>query len=129
MSTFFHTFSCPLRKRERLEIEEWTRRFKKMRREAKHLEHQERLREMRVEMVKQAIEESKDFITAENLDEKIAFALDNETSYNFALKPNGERIYSTEPPGNMDPEQPGPAAYVFPSSYFEKRPEKNSQEY
>ncbi|KAK3714547.1 hypothetical protein QZH41_014221, partial [Actinostola sp. cb2023] len=111
-------------RKERLEVEEWTRNFKKMRREAKHIQHQERLREMRVAMVKQAIEESTDFITPENLDEKIAYVLDNETSYNFAIRPNGEQIHSTQPPGNVDTELPGPAAFVFSSSYFDKTSKK-----
>lgn len=71
-------------------------------------------------------EESKDFITPENLEEKIAFALDNETYYNFALKPNGERIYSTAPPGNTDTELPGSAAFVFSSPYFEKASVKDT---
>ncbi|XP_031555370.1 28S ribosomal protein S26, mitochondrial-like [Actinia tenebrosa] len=103
-------------RKERIEIEEWTRRFRDMRREARHIQHQERLREKRIAMVKQAIEESKDFITPENLEEKINYALDNETNYNFALKPNGERIYSTKPPGNVETDQPGPAAFGFTSS-------------
>lgn len=67
-------------------------------------------------------EESKDFITPENLEGKINHALDNETNYNFALKPNGERIYSTKPPGNVKTDQPGPAAFGFTSSYKEELP-------
>jgi len=42
-------------RKERLEIEEWTRNYKKMRREINHMRHQQKLRDMRVEMVKQAI--------------------------------------------------------------------------
>ena len=58
-------------------------------------------------------EESKNWVTEENLEEKIAYCLENETNYNFAITPSGERIYSTTPPGCVDSEEntPGPAAY------------------
>lgn len=58
-------------------------------------------------------EESKNWVTEENLEEKIAYCLENETNYNFAITPSGERIYSTTPPGCIDSEEnaPGPAAY------------------
>lgn len=46
-------------------------------------------------------EESKTFVTKENLEEKIAYALENEENYNFAITPEGEKIYSTKPPGNF----------------------------
>lgn len=38
---------------------------------------------------------SKNFITMENLEEKIEAALANEMNYNFALSPSGEKIDST----------------------------------
>lgn len=47
-------------------------------------------------------EEQKDFVTKENLDDKIAHALDNPVNYNFALNGNGEKILSTFPPGNLN---------------------------
>ena len=59
-------------------------------------------------------EESKDFVTLENLEEKIAYALENEVNYNFALTPEGKKIHSTKPPGNFDGsgwQGPGPAAF------------------
>lgn len=37
----------------------------------------------------------------ENLEEKIAYALDNEVNYNFAITPDGQKLYSTKPPGNF----------------------------
>ena len=54
-------------------------------------------------------------MTPENLEEKITECLENETNYNFALTPGGERIYSTKPPGNVSTHVygPGPAAYMF----------------
>lgn len=56
-----------------------------------------------------------DFVTPENLEEKITECLENETNYNFALTPDGKRIYSTKPPGNISTHMygPGPAAYMF----------------
>ena len=58
-------------------------------------------------------EESVHFVTPENLEEKIEECLTNETNYNFALTPRGDRIYSTTPPGNISSHVygPGPAAY------------------
>ncbi|EDO48683.1 predicted protein [Nematostella vectensis] len=58
-------------------------------------------------------EESKEFITPDNLDEKIAYALENETNYNFALTPEGKKLHSTRPPGNANMDMPGPAAFVL----------------
>lgn len=54
-------------------------------------------------------------MTLENLDEKIEECLENETNYNFALTPDGEKIYSTKPPGNLSTHiyGPGPVAYMF----------------
>ncbi len=59
-------------------------------------------------------EESKNFVTRENLDEKIAYALENEVNYNFALTPDGQKLYSTKPPGNFSEhgwKGPSPAAF------------------
>ena len=39
-----------------------------------------------------AQEESHEFITIENLDEKIQEAIDNEINYNFALSYTGDKI-------------------------------------
>ena len=46
-------------------------------------------------------EESKHFVTKENLEEKIEYALENESNYNFAITPDGDKLYSTKPPGNF----------------------------
>ena len=46
-------------------------------------------------------EESKDFVTKDNLEEKIEHALENEVNYNFAITPDGKKLYSTKPPGNF----------------------------
>lgn len=58
-------------------------------------------------------EESKNWVTSENLEEKIAYCLEHETNYNFALSPTGEKHYSTSPPGCIDTEEntPGPSAH------------------
>lgn len=53
-------------------------------------------------------------MTKENLEEKIAFALENEVNYNFAINPKGEKLYSTKPPGNFSEhgwKGPSPAAF------------------
>lgn len=59
-------------------------------------------------------EESKDFVTPENLEEKIAHALENETNYNFALTSSGQKLFSKSPPGNVNTElhAPGHAAFM-----------------
>lgn len=59
-------------------------------------------------------EESKNWVTKENLEEKIAYCLEHETNYNFALCSTGEKIISKSPPGCVDTEEdgPGPAAYL-----------------
>lgn len=36
--------------------------------------------------------ESRHFITVETLDDAISFALENPVSYEFALKPSGEKV-------------------------------------
>ena len=61
-----------------------------------------------------AQEESKNWVTKENLEEKISYCLEHETNYNFALSPTGEKIYSNSAPGCLDTEEnaPGPAAYL-----------------
>ena len=57
-------------------------------------------------------EESENWVTSENLEEKITYCLEHETSYNFALSPTGEKHYSTSLPGCIDTVEnaPGPAA-------------------
>lgn len=72
-------------------------------------QHQER-----VQHVKNAIEESKNWVTKENLEEKIAYCLEHETNYNFALTSTGEKVFSDSTPGSVDTEEngPGPSAYV-----------------
>jgi len=57
--------------------------------------------EKRRALVLQAVEESKHFVTKENLEEKIEYALENESNYNFAITPDGDKLYSTKPPGNF----------------------------
>jgi len=73
---------------------------------------QARQQQERIELVKKAIEECKNWVTKENLEEKIQYCLEHETNYNFALLPNGEKLHSVSPPGCIDTEEnaPGPAA-------------------
>lgn len=80
-----------------------------------------RRKEENIRLVLQAIDDSKDFVTPENLEEKIDFALGSEINYNYAITPYGEKIYSEKPPGNMNMgKEAGPIAYlsggVFPGS-------------
>jgi len=64
-------------------------------------------------LVLQVIEESKNFITLENLDENIEAALDNFTNFNYAVTPLGEKLHSTKPPGNLDGwKGASPSAYI-----------------
>ena len=63
------------------------------------------------ELVLEAIEESKSFVTMENLEEKIQEVLKTETNYNFALTADRRKIMSREPPSNLGTKGPGPAAY------------------
>lgn len=65
-----------------------------------------------------AQEESKNWVTKENLEEKIAYCLEHETNYNFALSPSEEKHYVVSPAGCVDTEEnaPGPAAYVTSGS-------------
>ncbi|XP_032221934.2 uncharacterized protein LOC5520939 isoform X2 [Nematostella vectensis] len=100
-------------RQERIELEEWKKTYHQMKKKAKAAKREEELKEMRIEMVNKAIEESKEFITPDNLDEKIAYALENETNYNFALTPEGKKLHSTRPPGNANMDMPGPAAFVL----------------
>lgn len=62
----------------------------------------EKNREENRAMVLRVIEESKEFITPENIDEKIDAVLENVVNYNFALTSEGNKIYATKPPGNLD---------------------------
>eukprot|EP00794_Sanderia_malayensis_P005679 gene5679-6375_t len=74
----------------------------------------EKLFEKRRAIVLKAIEESENFVTRENLEEKIAYALDNEVNYNFAITPDGKKLYSMKPPGNFGEhgwKGPSPAAF------------------
>jgi len=59
-------------------------------------------RERNTELVLQMIEESKNFLTLEKLDEQIDSILDDETNFNYAVTREGEFIHSTKPPGNLD---------------------------
>ncbi|XP_028399216.1 28S ribosomal protein S26, mitochondrial-like [Dendronephthya gigantea] len=68
-------------------------------------------REKNRELVLKVIEESKSFVTMENLEEKIREVLETETNYNFALTAQRKMIISREPPNNLGVHGPGPAAY------------------
>lgn len=48
------------------------------------------------EFVRQLKAEAKSFITRENIDQAIENALNNPVDYNFALTPNGEKIFGRE---------------------------------
>ncbi|XP_065648240.1 uncharacterized protein LOC100199075 isoform X2 [Hydra vulgaris] len=66
------------------------------------------------DIVLRLIEESKTFVNPENLDDKITFALENETYYNYAITPFGEKIISQKPPGNLGVwKGPSPTAYII----------------
>jgi len=70
-------------------------------------------RERKKGIVLEAIEESKTFVTPENLEERIEMALDDITNYNFAITPLGEKIHSTQPPGNANfKREAGPHAFI-----------------
>ena len=56
-------------------------------------------------------EESKSFVTSENLEEKIQEVLSKETNYNFAITADGRKLFSREPPHNLGMPGPGPLAY------------------
>ncbi|XP_066930515.1 small ribosomal subunit protein mS26-like [Clytia hemisphaerica] len=72
------------------------------------------IKERNTNIVLRVIEESKSFVTKENLDQKIEEALENPVNYNFALKTNGEKIISTKPPGNLDGwKGANPSAYAL----------------
>ena len=59
-------------------------------------------------------EDSKDFVTRENLDDKIEELLSNEINFNHAITPDGEKIHSTKPPGNLvEWKGPSPTAYIM----------------
>jgi len=72
------------------------------------------LHEMNTKLVLRVIEESKNFVTLENIDEKIEQALTNDvTSHNFALTVDWKKIHSTKPPGNLEGwKGPPPTAYI-----------------
>ena len=57
--------------------------------------------------------EAEDFVTPENLEDKITACLDTDINFNYAITPTGEKIRSTEPPGNLDSwKGPSPSAYI-----------------
>lgn len=85
----------------------------------------EHLRAANTGIVLQMIEDSKDFITFENIDEKIEEALTGDiTSHNFAVTPTWEKIHSTKPPGNMDGWKGAP-----PMAYIAADIDQNSDEW
>merc|ERR1711962_518443 len=84
---------------------------------AKVLERRQQLeateRERNTEIVVRLIEESKNFLTVDNLDERLDAVLRTETNFNFAITHGGNKIYSTKPPGNLGGwKGASPAAYV-----------------
>lgn len=80
---------------------------------AKQLAREELLERNR-QIVLKTIEDSEDFVTQENLDEKIEELLSKEVNFNFAITPDGEKIHSTKPPGNLDGwKGPSPTAYIM----------------
>merc|ERR1712080_751010 len=82
------------------------------RKEKKRLEREE-LKKSNTALVLQVIEESKDFISFDNMDEKIESVLSNTVNFNYAITPYGEKIHSTKPPGNLDGwKGPSPSAYA-----------------
>lgn len=103
-----------LREQKVCEAEEAMTQAEKLKAERVKKKDEERFR-FNTELVLRAIEESKDFVTPENLEEKIAYALDNEKNYNFALEPDGTKIQSSEPPGNFGgkADTPGPQAFAL----------------
>lgn len=73
----------------------------------------EKLKEKNTAIVLNVIKESKDFITFDNMDEKIDEALENMVNFNYCITSEGRKIYSTKPPGNLDGwKGAGPMAYI-----------------
>lgn len=73
----------------------------------------EETRRRNTELVLRVIEESKEFITLENMDEKIDEALENIVNFNYAITSAGNKIYSKKPPGNLDGYKgASPTAYI-----------------
>lgn len=77
-----------------------------------------------IKLVLQAIEEQKNFVTPENLDEKIEFALENPTNYNFAIASNRKKLHSTKPPGNLEEIAPESTYHLSVGSTAGKIPVK-----
>jgi len=74
----------------------------------------EEILERNRKLVLQAIEDSKDFVTQENLEDKINELLDARDYFNYAITPQGAKIHSTKPPSNLgDWKGASPTAYIM----------------
>lgn len=74
----------------------------------------EEIKERNTKLVLRIIEESKDFVTAENLEENLTAALEKEINFNYAITSEGKKIHSTKPPGNLDDwKGASPSAYIM----------------
>ncbi|CAH0557902.1 unnamed protein product [Brassicogethes aeneus] len=80
------------RAQENLEVE---LEFARKRIEVENIKREEH-KQKTEEYVKKVKEESKEFITAENIDKAIEIALNNPVDYNYALTPSGEKIFGRE---------------------------------
>ncbi|VDK64732.1 unnamed protein product [Anisakis simplex] len=64
--------------------------------EAELLKREENVQKRTAEVLEMVMK-SKNFVTAENLDEKLKEALDNPVVYDYAIDLMGHKIYSPEP--------------------------------
>ncbi|KAJ8965177.1 hypothetical protein NQ314_004320 [Rhamnusium bicolor] len=69
--------------------------FARNRIELELIKQEEKLQKVE-EIVRREKEQGKSFITSENIDEAIEYALHNSVDYNFAIDLNGEKIFGRE---------------------------------
>jgi len=87
--------------RERHNVERKEKKLKKE--EERRALHEDRRREVNREVVRNLIEESGKFITADNMDEMLEQVVTNPpVNFNYAITTSGKKIHSTKPPGNLD---------------------------
>ncbi|VDD87326.1 unnamed protein product [Enterobius vermicularis] len=94
----FEFYQCYIRQREAREKEQAIELEKQI---LEHIEEelteQAELAKTRVEEVLEMIKRSKDFVTRENLDEKLKEALENPVTYDFAVDLQGRKIFNPLP--------------------------------
>jgi len=109
--------------REQHNIEKKEKKLK--REEERRAALEERRREANREVVRNLIEESRNFITADNMDEILEQVVTNPpVNFNYAITPTGKKIHSTKPPGNLDGWDGAP-----PSAFIAGGTKENSEEF